>query len=137
MQVAENLSVSLSIGYMAIKEGAGEDSEGLLEIPQEFEESRLVPRFPDLARILDIEEKGASAVPTPENDRIEIRAMESHSRPRSRGSSSSEETMDLDSGITKLTPAQYTATSNIRESRFINEPVSPRYYVVVTADGPS
>ena len=111
--LTEVLSVSLNIGYVTIREGEGEDSDGLLEIPQEFERTKPLPRFPNLTSSLALEEKGAAIETTLEEATIESPPKDVQESPRSQNARSSEGTVNLDKNVAGSIEVQDTIRSTV------------------------
>ena len=135
--LADTRSVSLSVGYMAAKEGPGPDSDGLLEIPQSLEHTKKIPRFPNLRKNPWIKATKSATATTSKKGRFVT-----HRKPLQNGTSdgdtsSSEGTVDLDAYIVGPTHEQDTVQSTVLGNDRLTQSVSSSFCKRAQTDGRS
>ena len=122
---------------MGPKEGTGPDSDGPLEIPQRFEHSKAVPRFPSLQQYGGVDSLTMAEVATLKESMVDDRAEFRDDSPSSRGTASSEGTIDLDKIDAGSTQAKDILRSSVIWNNDLTTSVSSSFCVWVRTDARS
>ena len=109
---------------MGAKEGAGPDSDGPLEIPQRFEHSKAIPRFPSLERSIEGGPSAMVEAATPMKTMVENWPEFRGGSLSSRGTASIEGTIDPNQIDTRPTQAEDTLRSSVIGNNRPTTPVS-------------